>query len=177
MNKKSNALVGTVLIIIGGVVLLENLGILNKLFGITSLWQLVGRGWPSLFLILPGIILHYLFFSGRNRDAGLLVPGGILLVLGIVFQINMLFGGWHILWPGYILAVAVGLFELYYFGTRDRGLLIPVGILGGLSLVFFMRFTLSELFNFDISNLLVPLIFIIVGISVIFGGGRGNKKV
>jgi len=175
MNKKSNVVVGMVLIIIGGAVLLENLGVLNNLFGITNIWQLVGRGWPSLFLILPGIIFHSLFFSGKNRDAGLLVPGGILLVLGVIFQINVLFGGWHILWPGYILAVAVGLFELYYFGTRDRGLLIPVGILGGLSLVFFMRFTLNELFNFDISNLLVPLIFIIVGLSVIFGG-RGNKN-
>ncbi|HHW48246.1 MAG TPA: hypothetical protein GXX14_06480 [Clostridiaceae bacterium] len=176
MGKKGNVVVGTVFIIIGGAVLMENMGILNKLFGIRSLWQLIGRGWPSLFLILPGIIFHCAFFSGRNRNPGLLVPGGILLVLGIVFQINMLFGGWHILWPGYILAVAVGLFELYYFGTRDRGLLIPVGILAGLSFVFFTRFTLSELFNFDMSSFLVPLIFVIIGLSILFGG-RSNKKV
>jgi len=176
MGKRSNAVVGMVFIIVGGLVLLENLGILNELFGIRSLWHLIGRGWPSLFLILPGIIFHSVFFSGRNRNAGLLVPGGILLVLGVIFQINMLFGGWHLLWPGYILSVAVGLFELYYFGTRDRGLLIPVGILAGLSFIFFVRFTLSGLFKFDASSYVVPLVFIIIGLSIMLGG-RSNKKV
>lgn len=138
MNNRSKGTmtVGLVLILIGVLYLLKNFGIFEIYFDIFDVGFIFSRFWP-LFILVPGLIFHYSYFTGKTSDAGLLVPGGILLVTGITCQLSMLFGLWGYLWPGFILAVAVGLFELFIFGTREKGLLIPVFILGGLSLIFF----------------------------------------
>ena len=173
MNKTGKVL-GSIFIILGVLFLLSNLGVIEPFWNKINIGFLIGRFWPILFLLLPGLIMHLKFFSGTRRDPGVLVPGGILLVLGAAFQINMLFGGWDILWPVYVFSVAFGLFELYTFGTRDRGLLIPIGILGGLSVLFFLSFSANKLFSFNTRPYIVPVFLIGVGIIVLFGG-RGNK--
>ncbi|HEX3029707.1 MAG TPA: hypothetical protein VHT34_10485, partial [Clostridia bacterium] len=71
-------------------------------------------------------------------------------------------------WPGYILSVAVGLFELYLFGNREKGLLIPVAILGITSLIFFENMTLRWFFDLKLKNLIVAAALIILGLSIIF---------
>ena len=94
--------------------------------------------WPSMFVIPLGLLFHWMYFSLTERKgAGLLIPGGILLVVGIVCQISMLFNIWEYTWPGFIMAVAIGLFEFYWFGGRNKYLLIPINILMVLSLLFF----------------------------------------
>ena len=151
MNRTGKTL-GSIFIIAGILFLLANLDIIDLHF--LNIGFILSRFWPLLFLILPGLLFHMGFFAGRNKNPGLLVPGGILLVLGVAFQINMLFGGWDILWPVYIFSVAFGLFELYIFGGRDKALLIPVGILTCLSAVFFISFSdtfFTSLEFFDIS--------------------------
>ena len=80
------------------------------------------------------------------------------------------------MWPGFIMAVAVGLFELYLFGSRDRALLIPVGILGGLSIIFFSSFSMSMLFGGRYRNLLLPAVLILAGIFIMARTGFGRKK-
>lgn len=175
MSKKSKVL-GGILIILGILFLLKNFSIFNiwdfinlrTIFRLTG--TLIGRFWPALFLILPGLLFHSAFFTGTRRNPGVLVPGGILLVLGIVFQINMLFGGWSILWPVYIFSVAFGLMELYVFGPRDRGLLIPISILTGLSLVFFIAFSLNGLLSINTRPFAIPVVLILMGMIVLFGG-------
>lgn len=174
MNKSSKVL-GIIFVILGAIFLLKNFNIMNPFFQLFSLGNLFGKFWPSLFLIIPGLLFHYGYFSGRRKDPGLLVPGGILLVLGIVFQINMLFGGWEITWPAYIFAVAFGLFELYAFGNREKGLLVPVGILGGLSFIFFFSFSLKEIFNNSTRQLIIPVVLIVIGLMVLFGGRRKKE--
>ena len=170
MNRTSK-FIGSILIIIGVIFLLANLNIIDISFGF-----IISRFWPSLFLLLPGVFFHMGFFAGRNKNPGLLVPGGILLVLGSVFQINTLFGGWDILWPLYIFSVAFGLFELYVFGNREKGLLIPVGILTGLSVIFFMAFSLNELLGFNAMPFIFPAILIIIGIYVMRKGSKNDGK-
>lgn len=167
MNK-TNRIIGGIIIAIGVLFLLGNMNIID--IGFLSFGYIISRFWPTLFLILPGVFFHMGFFGGRNRNPGLLVPGGIFLVLGVTFQINMLLGGWDILWPLYIFSVAFGLFELYIFGNREKGLLIPVGILTGLSLIFFMAFSLNGLLGFNARPFIVPAILIIIGISVLRKG-------
>jgi hypothetical protein len=174
MNK-TNRVLGAILVILGALFLLKNLNIVNPLFDIFNFGFIISKLWPSLFLIIPGLLFHYGFFRGRRKDPGLLVPGGILLVLGIVFQINMLFGGWNITWPANIFAVAFGLFELYAFGNREKGLLIPIGILGGLSVIFFTAFSLNQLIGLNARNAITPLVLIIIGLIVIFGGRRKKE--
>ncbi|ETT41275.1 hypothetical protein MHI48_28475 [Paenibacillus sp. FSL H7-0942] len=129
--------------------------------------------WPTLFVIPLGLFFHWLYFSMIGRGVGLLVPGGLLLTVGIVCQIAMLFNNWSTMWPGFILAVAVGLFELYWFGGRNKWLLIPINILTVISLLFFAVMS--------IGTMLSSLSFIqpFVAIVLIMGGAWimvGRKK-
>lgn len=139
MNIRS--LIGPVLIILG-VLLFFNPG---KTFGVGTIFTYF---WPSMFVIPVGILLHWLYFIMTDRrGVGLLIPGGILVTAGIVCQISMLFHAWSYMWPGFILAVAVGLVEFYWFGGRNRWMLIPISILTTLSLLFFAVFSIGELFS------------------------------
>lgn len=104
--------------------------------------------WATIFIIPLGLFFHWLHFSLSNhRTTGLLIPGGILFTVGVVCQIATLFDSWQYLWPGFLLAPAVGLFEFYWFGNRNKWLLIPINILGGLSVLFFAVFSLGSLYN------------------------------
>lgn len=106
--------------------------------------------WPTLFVIPLGLLFHWMYFvATKRKGAGLLIPGGILLVAGVVCQFSMLFDIWDYLWPGFPLAVAFGLLEFYWFGGRNKWLLIPVFILGSASLLFFAIFTLESILRFN----------------------------
>jgi len=168
-RNKGTMIVGLVLILIGVAYLLSNLGIFQIYFDIFDVGFLFSRFWP-LIIIIAGLSFHYSFFTGKTSDAGLLVPGGILLVIGITCQISMLFDLWGYLWPGFILAVAVGLFELYLFGTKEKGLLIPVFILGGLSLIFYSMM-LGRIWI--LRTYLVPAILILGGLLIV----ARNKRI
>jgi hypothetical protein len=177
MYRRNNTFLGAVFVGLGILFLLSNMNILHLNYDIFNIGFLISRLWPLLFLIIPGLAFHYGFLTGKSRDAGLLVPGGILLVTGITCQLSYTFNVWHIMWPGFILAVSVGLFELYMFGSREKGLLIPVSILGGLSLIFFSM-TLSWWFDYSFKRYMVPVLLIIIGLVLLFKNRpfRGSFK-
>lgn len=170
--RNTGKVLGGILIGLGILFLLHNLGLFNfwSIFGFA-----ISRLWASIFIILPGLLFHWKFFSGSRRDPGLLVPGGILLVIGMTLQINTLFGGWGVTWPFFIFSVAFGLFELYCFGNREKGLLIPVGILSGLSAIFFFSFSLREILGFETGPYAIPAALIIIGLVVLTGGKKGKS--
>lgn len=168
MNRTGKTL-GGIIVIIGILFLLKNFHIL----AFDPFW-ILSRFWAAIFIMLPGFMFHSRFFSGNRRNPGLLVPGGILLVTGTALQIGSLFGGWNIIWPAFIFSVAVGLFELYYFGNRERGLLIPAGILTGLSALFFMSFSLGQLIRFSTRPFILPVV--LIGTGLVFMLGNRNKK-
>lgn len=121
--------------------------------------------WPSMFVLPVGLFFHWLYFSVfRRRNVGVLVPGGILLVSGLICQAATLLDGWVYLWPGFIFAVAVGLFELYWFGGRNRWLLVPINILLAISLLFFLVFTLGSLFGWMAGQPLAAYVLIAAGV-------------
>lgn len=164
MNRNSNIVIGAVFIAIGALFLMSNLGYLS------FSWNYV---WP-LALLIPGIYMHFAYFTGLDRNAGILVPGGILTTYGALFYANVFFG-WHLmssLWPLFLIGIAVGLFELYLFGSHDKGLLVPVAILGGLGLMFLAR---SFIF-FDLKNYLVPALLVIIGLLIIVKRDNPPKK-
>jgi len=158
--KKINYLFGLFLLFIGVVLILANFGVIE------IVWKNL---WP-LFLLIPGILFELSYFIYR-KDAGLLVPGGILITYGLLFLVNVMYG-WHLmedLWPIFPLGVAVGLFQLYLFGVREKGLLIPIGILGAISLFFLV----NNLFFIDF-GLLVGIVLVVIGIWVIFKKVKSN---
>ncbi len=158
--RKGPSTSGIILIALGIAFLGMNLGI----FRIS--WDMI---WP-LFILIPGLIFEFSYFLKPTRgNAGLLVPGGVLLVISAIFYINIFFG-WHMmssLWPLFIMAPAFGLFQLFLFGGHEPGLLIPVFILGGLSL-FFLSF--SALGQF--AGYILPVGLICFGVILLFGKGR-----
>ncbi|WP_138753870.1 hypothetical protein [Paenibacillus sinopodophylli] len=125
--------------------------------------------WPSLFVIPLGLFFHWMYFSMlRRKGVGLLVPGGILFATGTICQIAMLFNNWSYMWPGFILAVAVGLFELYWFGNRNKWLLIPINILTVLSILFFAVFSIGSFYNkFVLSQPIIAIAFILIGAIIL----------
>lgn len=129
---------------------------------------LFGNFWPTIFVIPLGLFFHWMYFSmtGR-RGSGLLIPGGILFTVGLVCQIATLFDSWEYLWPGFIAAPAVGLFEFYWFTDRNKWLLIPINILGGLSVLFFAVFSFGALYNrFIFGQPVLAIALIVIGAGV-----------
>ena len=159
--KKINYLFGIFLLLIGVLLILANFGVIE------IAWDNL---WP-LFLLIPGIFLELSYFIYR-KDAGLLVPGGILTTYGLLFSVNVIYG-WHLmdnLWPIFPLGVAIGLFQLYLFGGREKGLLIPVGILGAISLFFLINHLIFVDFR-----LLAGILLVLIGIWIIFKKTKTNN--
>lgn len=98
---------GVVLIIIAGLIILGNLGVLEK-----SFWELLATYWPVL-LILAGI--YNLITSPAGKFGGFVVLMiGSLLLLNNLEQVNLFH---HIsFWP--VLLILVGLWFLFRGGDR-----------------------------------------------------------
>lgn len=146
--------IGVVLIIIAVILLLGKLGVfafLGKML------------WP-VFVLAPGLLLHFLYF-GRMLPSGVLVPGGILVTYSVMFFYCNLFG-WHsmsYLWPGFIFGVAVGLYELQLFDRNaPRGTMTAALILGAIAAVLF---AISLLFSLSIY--VIALLLVAVGIVMV----------
>jgi len=155
--------IGLLLIGLGVLVALSTFGLIDLAMHLL---------WP-FFLLVPAALFHFGFFlNPRQEMAGLLVPGGILGTLGLIFLINNLLGGdlLGVLWPLIILAPAVGLYELYYFGGRNAGLLIPIAILAVVATVFLGIELISSLFGG-----VFGLVLVIVGLYLIFSGNKGRR--
>jgi len=129
MNRQSSYSVGIIILVVGFIILLGKLGVFAVLGAMF---------WP-LFILVPGILLHVLVF-GRVIPSIALIPAGILTVVSVLLLIGNWFG-WKpmkYLWPFFLLAVAVGLFEYHLFGnSRSRYLWLASVSLALLSLLLF----------------------------------------
>jgi len=160
--KNSSLFPGLLLIAFGVLLLANNMGIF--VFSMAYLWP--------LFLLVPGIVFELSFFA-TGKNSGVLVPGGILILYGFFFYFNII-TGWNFmdsLWPFFLLGPAFGLFQLYVFGGREKGVLIASSVLGILSMIFF-SFTL---FGFA-SEFIAPSAMIIIGLVVLMKGKREPKS-
>lgn len=110
------------------------------LMGKLGLVQFVASHFWPVFILIPGLLFHALFFY-RVLPSGVLIPGAILTVISLMF-FYCNFAGWDSmawLWPGFILAVALGLYEYYLFDLhKPKGALIAAAILAIAGAVFFV---------------------------------------
>lgn len=157
--QKNNMILGIVLILIG-IAYLMNITFQVNYFSFSTLWPII------LFLI--GIMFEVRFFRDRS-SGGNLIPGGILMVLGVIFMFqkvtNNMFSDY--IWPFYTLSVAVGFLQYYLFYKKDRGILILGLILLTVFIVSFLSILLESLFPWMSGNLVFPLILIMAGVLII----------
>lgn len=163
MSDKNKLATGAIILAAGIIILLGKWGVFSFL-GSTL--------WPLLILI-PGILLHLLYAS-RRLPAGSLILGGTLVVYGLLFFIGN-FGGWgtfRYIWPGFILGIAIGLFEYDMMSqvrqpgifTMALGLLVVSVVLFGLTL-----FHVSLVY-------LLALVLIIGGLGLIGLRGMNHRR-
>lgn len=162
--KKGNIILGSILVLFGGVALLNNIGFIHYELAIWRFWPLV--------LLIPGLVFQNQYFSNHG-DPGFLVPGGILTTYGLLFMYCSFFG-YHVLaylWPLFLGGVGVGLFQLYYFGNREKPLFyVSAG---------FLAFTAFTLF-FGILNIkgnfVFPIILILIGASMLLKSNKDSGQ-
>lgn len=157
--KRTGSIIWGAFLIIIGLLFLADRFFESRLLSIDTLWP--------LFILVPGLIFESSYFLSKNSP-GLLVPGGILTTVGIIFLIFTMVGHFtiHYTWPLFPMAVAIGLFQLYLHEGRHWGLLIPVCILAGVSLIMLA----SVLTDTSLGIILISAAFIVVGLIIIFGG-------
>lgn len=161
MSSKKDLTLGLFIVAAGVFILLGKLGVFGFL----------GRTlWP-LILLIPGIVLHLLYF-GRRASAAILIPGGILTVYGVLFLICS-FWGWDLmasLWPLLILGIGVGVYEYYLFEYPRPGGALPIAVgLIALSVIIFI-FTWLQTGAFYV----IALVLIAAGIWLIYGRNRNG---
>lgn len=121
---------------LGFIVILAGIVILLGKFGVFEF--VAGFFWP-VFVLAPGLLLHFLFFA-RMLPSGVLIPGGILTFYSLMFFFCNIVGWEHMgwLWPGFILGVAVGLYEFYLFDrSHPKGAFTAALVLAIIASVFF----------------------------------------
>jgi len=159
-NGKSRPVVpGLILIVIGFLFLLSNFGVLDFDWG--NLW--------TWLVVLIGAIFWLGFLFDRSKD-GLIMPGTVLLVVGIVFNVSARHD-WALLedlWPFFILAPALGFYLMYLLGKRDRGVLVPAIVLTIIGLVFLMSTS-------SVLSYLGPIIMIGIGVLILLARGKDKE--
>ncbi|WP_127582704.1 hypothetical protein [Paenibacillus koleovorans] len=146
--------IGLIIVALGIVLLLGKLGIIGFFWGLL---------WP-VFILAPGVILHMLFF-GRMLPSAVLIPGGILVTISILFLFCNVFGwsSMQYLWPVFPFSVAVGLYEYYLFDKhRPREAFTAALILAIIS-AFFFGLTLL----FTVGIYLIAVVLIIGGVVLL----------
>ena len=131
MNGRKHSFVpGLILIALGLIIILHSTGI----FEIN--WEII---WTYVIIFLG--VVFWLGFLFDRGDVGLLMPGSILLTVGLLLNYAAR-NGWYTmsyLWPFFILAPAFGFYAMFLLGNRDRGLLIPAGILTVIGVIFLLQ--------------------------------------
>ncbi|WP_339797975.1 hypothetical protein MKY19_23210 [Paenibacillus sp. FSL R5-0744] len=163
MSSKNDMRLGIFIVVAGVLILFGKLGVFGFL----------GRAlWP-LVILLPGLVLHMLFFS-RRASATVLIPAGILTVYGLLFGLCNIWG-WGLmkyLWPVLLLGIAVGLYEYSINSPRRSGGLSAIAVILG---VLSIALCIFSLMGTGVIYL-IGIVFIAAGIWLITGRGRTRGR-
>lgn len=169
--RKGNGLIGLLLIAAGAIIL-----VLRSVFGIKIFDFSTSDFWVFIVLLIGiGFELGY-FLSGSK--SGLLIPGGIITTIGLLFMFEVS-TDWNFAeytWPVYILSFAIGLLQMYMFSNiKYKGLLISGLIVGGIGAFCLVCTIFSGITNFINPGLLIPIALIAGGIAI-FCSSSANRK-
>jgi hypothetical protein len=116
------AIGGILLILVGILLLLQNLGVLEVIVALV---------WALLFAA-GGLVFLYMFLTERTRQWWAVIPGGVLLTLALITALSPVFEGAAM---GGVFFLGLGLtFALLYFlptpHAQMKWALIPAAVLG-----------------------------------------------
>ncbi len=167
-NDPVKLIVGAVCLVLGGLLLADTVFRLD-FFSIHNFWP--------LFILVPGLCFEAAFFTRRDAP-GLLVPGGILTVIGLLFFFEV-FTGWRFsgsTWPVYLIAVMVGLYQMYLYTGRPQPVLVAISVLGAVAGISLACIVIGNFFRFlETYRLILPLVLIGIGVIVVARGFKSNK--
>ncbi len=174
MLNRGSLYVGMLLVLLGAVlIVIQAAESLFPLVGISLGWADL---WPLLVLYVASAfwLALLLWWPQRRKLAGLVVPGTIIGVNGLILLYQSLtgdWGSWVYLWALEPVSVGVSLLILYWL-LGGRGLLIAAGILAGVGLVFLVLFgSIVGAFR-----LLGPALLVVLGLVVIIYSVRGRQS-
>lgn len=146
-----------------GIVLIA-LGLIFLLPNFTPLQY--GQLWP-LIMIGMGCAFFLAWYANRE-NYGMIMPGTILTVIGLVMFYSVVEGWYQLreLWPFFIIGPGLGFILMYLLGKRERGLLIPGGILLLIGVMF--------LAGLEYLEYVLPATLIIIGLVVLLNAFRNN---
>jgi len=136
------------------------------MLGRLGLFSFLGTNFWPLFVLIPGILLHVLFF-GRLLPAAVLIPGAILTIYALIFFFCIAFG-WNklqYLWPFFLLGIAVGLYEYHLFEIPHPKQILTVAII--LALVAVSFFIIMILWGWGVY--LIAAVLIAIGAWLVTG--------
>lgn len=131
--------------------------------------------WP-FFVLIPGLCLESAYFTAR-RAPGLLIPGGILTVIALLFFFETA-TRWRLAeytWPVYIAAVSFGFFQFYLATGRRREILVIATILAIVAGTSMFIIVLSAFISFVSANAVIPVALILIGAFLLFTGFRRKR--
>lgn len=151
-----------------GAALLANVVLKIDFFGMRNLWP--------LFVLVPGLCFESVYFSTR-RAAGLLIPGGILTIIALLFFFEIA-TRWRLseyTWPVYIAAVAFGFFQFYLASGKRREILVLVSILSIAAGTSMFIILLNAFVAYVNKNAIVAAALILVGVVLLATGFRRKR--
>jgi hypothetical protein len=161
---KSSLLWGSLFILIG-LALIANMFLDIEIFSMRYLWP--------LFVLVPGLLFESSYYTYRKAP-GLLVPGGILITISILFFFEV-FTHWHFAaytWPVYIVGVVVGLFQFYLATGKPRGVLVAIGVLALVAGCSAVSIVCDVVFRIEPHRIILPAMFILIGGYIVYKGFR-----
>jgi hypothetical protein len=161
-SEKKNIVFGLLLIFIG---LLLFAGIFLRVNFISMHYL-----WP-LFVLIPGLLFELSYFIER-RAPGILIPGGILMTIGLLFFFEV-FTNWSFsssTWPVYIIGVAAGFYQYYFFAGRPAGILFTAVLLTVVAAVSILSNVCYHFLSIIPGKVIVPALFVIAGLYILFHG-------
>ncbi len=151
--------------IIGILLIVLGILFLGPTFGLFTLKVI----WPAVLLLIGiGFVLTY---AAAPKLVGLLMPASVLIISSIPFFICTFTGDWYrmaALWPMFIFSVSVGLFLMYFLGTKNKGLRSAALIL--------LLFGVVSFLIFSYVRFIFPFLFLAAGLILVFIGLSSKKK-
>lgn len=167
-NDPVKMIVGAVCLALGGLLLADTVFRID-FFTMSNFWP--------LFVLVPGLCFEAAFFTKRDAP-GLLVPGGILTVIGLLFFFEV-FTGWRFsgsTWPVYLIAVMVGLYQMYLYTGRPQPVLVAIAVLGAVAGISLSCIVIGSFLRFlETYRLVLPLVLIVIGAWIVARGFRSKK--